>query len=119
MFLQLGRITRNLSISRFRKIRAAKRYAGMEVLLSELDECVPDSMTQLQLEQRIITEIIIRWLDSLDREERILFIRRYWYADTVKELAAEQGMTANQMARRMQQLRKSLRLTLEKEGVEI
>ncbi len=115
----LGRITRNLSISRFRKMRAAKRYAGMEVLLSELDECVPDNATQLQLEQRIISEIITHWLDSLDREERILFVRRYWYADTVKELAAEQGMTANQMARRMQRLRESLRLTLEKEGVEI
>ena len=99
--------------------RALRLRARPGQLLSELDECVPDNATQLQLEQRIISEIITHWLDSLDREERILFVRRYWYADTVKELAAEQGMTANQMARRMQRLRESLRLTLEKEGVEI
>ena len=37
----LGRITRNLSISRFRTLRAQKRYAGMELMLSELEECIP------------------------------------------------------------------------------
>ena len=115
----LGRITRNLSISRFRKNRAAKRYAGIEVLLSELEEYVPDSAAQLQLEQRILSEIISRWLDSLSREDRILFIRRYWYAETVKDLAVEQKMPPNKMAKHMQRLRESLRQELEKEGVEL
>lgn len=115
----LGRITRNLSISRFRKNRAAKRYAGMEILLSELEECVPDKGADLQLEREMLSGIISRWLDSLDKEDRLLFVRRYWYAETVKDLAAESGMTANQMAKQMQKLRDSLRQELKKEGMEL
>ncbi len=115
----LGRITRNLSISRFRKNKAIKRHAGIEVMLSELEECVPDSAVELQIEQKLLSEIISRWLDSLDGEDRALFIRRYWYADTVRELAGECGVTANQMAKRMQRLRESLRQALQREGVEV
>lgn len=115
----LGRITRNLSISRFRKNRAKKRYAGIEVLLSELGECVPESAIESEVDQQYLSDIIIRWLDGLTDEKRFLFVRRYWYGDSVKELAARQGLTADQMARKMQKLRKSLRKTLEMEGVEL
>lgn len=113
----LGRITRNLSISRFRKNRAAKRYAGMELMLSELEECIPGNCMDVQMEQRALSDLMIHWLDGLSKEERILFVQRYWYGDMVKDLAARSGITANQMARRMQRLRQSLKEALEKEGI--
>lgn len=116
----LGRITRNISISRFRFKHASKRFAGMELLLSELEECVPGGRpAEEKLEQQALSEIIARWLAGLEEEDRVLFVRRYWYGDTVKSLAFTHGMTANRMARRMQRLRQSLRAVLEEEGVDV
>ena len=80
---------------------------------------MPDKGADLQLEREMLSGIISRWLDSLDKEDRLLFVRRYWYAETVKDLAAESSMTANQMAKQMQKLRDSLRQELKKEGMEL
>ena len=116
----IGAVARNLSISRFRAGRAQKRYSGMEVLLSELDDCIPDEDTALRsLEQAELTELLNRWLDGLDTDDRVLFVRRYWYGEPLKKLAADAGETQNQMAQRMLRLRKALRKTLEAEGVTV
>ena len=115
-----GRITRNLSISRWRREHAQKRFDGMEILLSELKDCVPAPGTvEETLERRQLAQAISAWLDSLGDGDRRLFIRRYWYGDPVKELAAEQGMGANALAQRLLRLRKALRTFLEAEGVDV
>ena len=114
----LGRITRNISISRWRREHAQKRFDGMDVLLSELDECVPGPFdVERELESRALTELIERWLSTLDARERALFVRRYWYGDRVDELAARWGRTPNGTAQRLRRLRAGLRRALEKEGV--
>lgn len=116
----LGRIVRNLSISRWRAGRAQKRYGGMEVLLSELDDCVPaGNLVEEALDRQALAGSISAWLDGLPAQERRLFLRRYWYGDAVNALAAEAGCTANQMAQRMLRLRKSLKSALEAEGVNV
>ncbi len=115
----LGRITRNLSISRFRKIRAKKRFSGMEIMLSELGECISDSNVDKDIDGRELSRIISGWLDRLDRTDRALFVRRYWYGDQLKNLAEECGIPVDKLARKMQRLRLSLKKELEKEGVEI
>ncbi len=80
----LGRITRNLSISRWRRDHALMRYDGIEVLLSELEDCVPAPGTaQEEMERQHLAQSISTWLDSLEAEDRRLFIRRYWYGDPV------------------------------------
>ena len=116
----LGRITRNLSISRWRRDRAQKRYDGMEVLLSELEDCVPAPGTvEEALDRRQLGQSISVWLDRLSEADRRVFIRRYWYGDPVKELASERGEGANALAQRLARLRKALRGFLESEGVEL
>lgn len=113
----LGRITRNLSISRYRAGHAKKRYAGMEVLLSELEDCIPGGdPADLIIERRELSRIISGWLDSLSPGDCTLFIRRYWYGDAVKSLALEYGCTPGQMSQRMLKLRRSLKNVLEREG---
>lgn len=114
-----GRIVRNLSISRFRRDRARKRYGGMEVLLSELAECIPGGDVDREVERHIIAETISRWLDGLPKEDRDLFVRRYWYGDQVKTLAAARGERPDRLAGRMRRLRESLRRALEQEGVDL
>lgn len=116
----LGRIVRNLSISRWRAGRAQKRYNGMEVLLSELEDCVPGGeAVEEALDRQRLAEAISVWLEGLAKEDRTLFVRRYWYGDAVKDLAASCGCTAGQMAQRMLRLRKSLKRELEAEGVSL
>lgn len=114
----LGRITRNLSISRFRMNRAKKRYDGMEVLLSELDDCVPDVRgVEETVDEHRLSALISDWLDSLNVEDCTLFVRRYWYGDSVKSMADKWNCTPNKMAQRMLRLRRELKTFLEKEGV--
>ena len=116
----LGRITRNLSISRFRADHAQKRFSGMEVLLSELDDCVPDAHGVEELaDAHRLSELISAWLDGLSDDDCALFVRRYWHGDAVKDLARKWGCTAGQMAQRMLKLRRALKAFLEQEGVTV
>ncbi|MBQ1835231.1 MAG: sigma-70 family RNA polymerase sigma factor [Oscillospiraceae bacterium] len=112
----LGRITRGLAIDRFRANRAQKRCDGMELLLSELDDCVASPAdTEQTVERRELTAAVERWLRALEPDERTLFLRRYWYGDAVKELAKECGQSEAQTAQRLRRLRLRLRAALGEE----
>ena len=115
----LGRVVRNLSLDRWRHAHAAKRYAGMDVLLSELDDCVPDhgSDPMKAIEASELSEIISRWLRALPAAERNLFLLRYWYGLAPKELAQRYGAGAAQITKRLFTLRQRLKAQLEQEGV--
>lgn len=114
----LGKITRNISISRYRANHAKKRCQNMQQLLLELDDCIPSPATvEREIESHQIAALISSWLDTLSADDRTLFIRRYWFGDALQELAAECGRTPGQMAQHMLKLRKLLRTELEKEGV--
>ena len=114
----LGRITRTLSISRYRSLHAQKRDAGLTLLLSELEDCLPDPKgVEEAAETRELSRLLSDWLRALPREDRVWFLQRYWYGVTVKQLAGEAGCTENQMAQRMRKLRQALRTVLEQEGI--
>ena len=116
----LGTVIRNLSISRYRAYHAQKRFGGAEVLLSELADCVPaPENVQRTVEAGELSELIGSWLDTLDREDRALFVRRYWNGEAVKELAGELGLRPNALTKRLLRLRESLRRSLEREGVSV
>ncbi len=84
----LARIVRNLSLDRWRAKRAQKRGKGMDILLNELEDCVSASPSaEEESESREITRCIGRWLKGLEKEDRVLFLQRYWYGQQVKELA--------------------------------
>lgn len=116
----LGRVVRNLSISRWRRDHRQKRYAGMDLLLSELDECVPArSDTARTVELNELSRIIDAWLRGLSAEERTLFLRRYWNGEPLEQLAKEQKVPPGTLAQRMYRLRVRLRAKLELEGIEL
>ncbi|MBD5133744.1 MAG: sigma-70 family RNA polymerase sigma factor [Clostridiales bacterium] len=113
----LGRVTRNLALNRWNKDRAQKRYAGVRLLLDELADCVPATGgVERELEGQELSAAIDRWLRTLSREDRALFLRRYWYGMELQALAAERGVSPNRLAQKMSRLRRSLKHTLEKEG---
>lgn len=79
----LGKITRRLSISRYRKNHAEKRNSELELLVEELDQCIPDSSTpEQELEAKELGEIISDWLLQLPEQQKKLFVRRYWFGSS-------------------------------------
>lgn len=116
----LARIVRNLSLDRYRANRAKKRDAGITTMLSELDDCLPSlHSVEREIEAKQLSQLIDGWLHTLAQDDRVLFVRRYFYGDAVGALATQCGVTPNQMAQRMLRLRKSLKAALDKEGVAI
>ena len=114
----LGRVVRNLSVSRWRRDHRQKRYAGMDLLLSELDDCVPaadDTARTVELAE--LSHIIDDWLLRLPAGDRTLFLRRYWNGEAVSALAAEHSVAPGALAQRMHRLRLSLKARLEEEGI--
>lgn len=114
----LGRLTRNLSLDRWRALRAQKRGGGQAALaLSELEECLPaPGRPEQTLEAAALAESLDRFLEALPREKRVLFVQRYWYLRPVEELAVLHGMGKNTAASALFRLRAALREHLEREG---
>lgn len=114
----LGRITRNLSINRLNEKRAQKR--GGDRLLCELSDCIPSpGGIEEEIESAELTEIINNWLRSLPHDERVIFMRRYWFGDSLKSLAEKCSTTPDKLAGRIYRLRRKLKSALEKEGVSV
>lgn len=113
----LGRVVRNIAYNLWKKNHRQKRYAGMEEILDELEDCIPSPVTvEHKIEEQELTEIINTWLASLSEKDCILFMRRYWNGDEVNVLAKKAGTSPAVMAKRMYRLRKDLKSALEKEG---
>lgn len=117
----LGKITRNLALDRWRADRADKRGGGqMEALLSELEGCLPagDSPEQ-QLEEREIAADVSRWLKTLPCAPRTIFIRRYWYGDSIQQIARMMGMGQGAVKSALFRARAGLKAHLEQEGIRV
>ena len=92
--LFLGRITRNIAIGRYRKMHAKKRYDGVETALSELEECLQsDKNVEREFDAKELSRHISDWLDRLEEQDRMIFVRRYWYGDTAVSLAKKTGIS--------------------------
>ena len=113
----LGRIVRNTAYDLWRKNHRQKRYAGIEAILDELEDCIPSPVTvEREMEEQELTAIVNSWLASLAKQDRILFVRRYWNGEAVNFLAKKAGISSGAMAKKMYQLRRELKSRLEKEG---
>lgn len=118
LWAYFSRILRNICCDRLDHSTAAKRDQRCQVCLEELAECLasPDLPENI-LESKQITEVINRFLDTLDRSSRIIFVRRYYYFDSCAEIAKQAGMTRGAVNTRLHRLRTQLRDILEKEGI--
>lgn len=116
--LFLAKITRNLAFDRYRQRTAEKRGGGaMEAVLDELAECVADkSDVETEVDGRALRTCISTFLRSLPYRERSLFLRRYFYAEQVNDIAADNDMSANHVSVILRRTRKKLQQYLAKEG---
>ena len=113
----LCRVVRNGAVSVLRK-RGALRRGGPCLPLDELAESLaaPGSVSD-ELEAKELAGLIERFLDTLSAENRVIFLRRYWYGDEIGEIARRTKLTAKLVTLRLTRLRKRLRRYLEESGV--
>ncbi len=115
----LGSITRRIALDRQRKQNAAKRGGGETVLsLSELDECIPGSMSiDETLSEKALASMLSSFLYTLSETECNVFLRRYWYFDSIKEICARYDFGESKIKSMLMRTREKLRVYLEKEGI--
>ena len=118
-FAYLAKICRNFAFGILDKREAAKRQALVVELTYEMQECVPDRMAQDRFEDRETGQAINAFLETLRREERLIFLRRYWYADTIAEIAERYEITQSKVKTQLHRTRQKFRDYLEKEGIAV
>ena len=116
----LGKLTRNISIDRFRKNTARKRGGGeMDVALEELDECVSgvESAEDALMRKEILASLN-RFLAGLPDDERTVFLCRYWYVNSLEEIAGKTGFSVGKIKSMLHRTRGKLGKHLNKEGLQ-
>ena len=114
----LGRITRNLALDRYEMEHAQKRGGGeLALALEELSECIgkePD--IDAHIEAAELTAILDRFLSALRPDVRKMFVRRYWYMDSIAGIAERYGFTESKVKTALLRARAELKIELSKEG---
>ena len=114
------KIVRNLAIKKYHSNCALKRNSHYDIALSELEECIPSSYSvEDEIDAKILTQHLNEFLGSLDKTNRIIFVRRYWYADSISKIANAFQMSDHTITMRLSRTREKLRNFLLKEGFEI
>ena len=116
-----GRIVRNLALTALRSESAQKRGGGQaQLALEELSEVVSGGETpEGALDRAAFRAALDGFLAALPEAQRSLFLRRYWYLDSVEQLAKRYGMSKTQVTTTLYRLRGKLRTHLEQEGFEL
>ncbi len=118
-FAYLAKLCRHFALGRLDWKNAAKRKAEVVALTQEVESCIPDIRREQALEGKELGRILNSFLRSLSPENRMVFLRRYWYVDTVAEIAARYGISESTVMTRLHRTRKKLSAYLEKEGIRV
>lgn len=116
----VSRVTRNLALTKYDYLTAEKRNPKAMCSLEELEECVSGTESvEAELEGRHIGTVISDFLWQQDEEKRNIFIRRYWYFDSIEDISRKTGFQESKIKSVLFRLRGKLRLYLEREGIEV
>jgi len=115
----LASICRHLSLHKLDWRQAAKRKAEVISLTREMELCIPDASRDRQLEGKEIGRVLNEFLEGLPKESRMIFLRRYWFCDTIIEIAQRYAMTESKVKMQLSRTKDKLRRYLEKEGITV
>lgn len=115
----LGRITRNLAYNRYKHKHVQKRGGGeITLVFEELEDCISSDKSILsELEANELAKLISDFLRTLNEEIMIIFVRRYWFSDSIATISEQFGMSESKVKSILFRCRKKLKLYLEREGV--
>jgi RNA polymerase sigma-70 factor (ECF subfamily) len=115
----LGRITKNLSLDKH-KARKTQKRGGNEIalLLSEIEEFVSSGYNlEKEVDSKVFKELIEKFLFSIEKNDRLIFVRRYWFNDSITAISERYDMSESKVKSSLFRTRKKLKTHLEKEGV--
>jgi len=112
----LARITRNIAIDRYRYNGAQKRGAEVESAIDEYWECIPNGDAPIE-DEFLLRQAINGFLASLDTRTRVIFLRRYWYSMSVKDIAGGMRLSEGHVSVILHRTRSKFRDYLTKEGI--
>ncbi len=110
------RVGRNTALKRLRENTALKRCSRYDVSLDELAGYLSGNTLEEEYDAILLGQCIDRFLDTLNRQNRRIFLRRYWFGDSLETLAKEESLSQNALSVRLLRLRKQLKDYLYKEG---
>ena len=116
----LGKITRNLALDRYAYNKAQKRLDNMTLVYEELSECIPDPAGKSSVEDEVVLKMAVdSFLATLDKQKRTLFLRRYWYMSSIRELSLDFAMSQSNVKTTLCRLRALFKEHLKQQGIEI
>lgn len=116
-FTFLARIIRYKAIDRIKQKMRQKRYAEFIELTNEIESCIPSpGDVESKMDAKTLSDIVGRFLKGINKEKRILFIRRYWFMDSIKDIATHYSLTEGRVKTTLFRTRNELKAYLEKEG---
>lgn len=117
----LGKIARNISLNKLKYNRTQKRGSGqIDILLSELEECISDKFSvEAEIYGEELSRMINRFLSSLSKDKRRIFVSRYWYMCSIKEISEQYSMSEGNIKSILFRVRKQLKNYLKKEGYDL
>jgi len=119
LFAYLARVCRNLALDRLDWKNAKKRQAHVVALTAELEACIPDPWRERQLSGQEIGAALTAFLQGVPEDQRLIFLRRYWYGDSIRDIAGRYGFTESKVKTTLLRTRSRLRDYLEKEGITV
>lgn len=118
-FAYLSKICRYIAFDKLDWKHAKKRNTHIVELTAEMELCLPDVSNDARLEGEEIGQLLNRFLDSLSQENRLIFMRRYWYMETIQEISKRYNMSESNIKIHLHRTRTKLRKFLEREGIYI
>ena len=118
-FAYIAKICRNFALGVLDWKSAAKRKGEVVSLTAEMEACIPDPQHERKLEGEELGQVLNRFLESLSYENRVIFLRRYWYLDTIAEIAGRYGMSESKVKTQLHRTRTKLHAFLTKEGITV
>lgn len=116
----LARLTRNIALDALRKISAAKRGGdSVSQALDELTECAGGTTPEEELDAKQLRELINGFAASLEKKQRIAFVKRYWYMCPPKQIAEDLGMSVNAVNVMLHRTREQLKVFIRKVGYDV
>ena len=118
-FAYIAKICRNFALKRIDWQKAKKRNAEVVSLTQEMETCIPDTSRDAEVEARELGRILDAFLRTLTPENQMVFLRRYWYVDTIAEIAVRYGISESAVQMRLNRTRSKLAMYLAKEGIKV
>ena len=117
LFAYLAKIIRNKALNYYNSRNALKRKAIIVELSKELEECIAAPEVDVNISDNEVGRLISNFLRDQKEEARIIFVRRYWYVDSINDIAKMFNISESKVKSSLFRTRNKLRVYLEKEGI--